>query len=68
MLKIEITPWNYSKVPDVLLKVSVSYKGETVSYEKRLPEELFQSTWERMMEEAKQIIKVNMERNKGKLE
>lgn len=62
MLRIEIDTWHFSKIPDIKLKISVTHKGETISYEKIILYDMFSSTWERMMDEAKEIIRVNVSR------
>ena len=58
MLKIEIVPWLYPNASELELKIKVQLpNGEEVNYSKVLHPDLFKSTWERAIDEAKLLIK-----------
>lgn len=58
MFKIEIVPWFHSGSPDIELRIRVTpERGEILSYNKVIPHDEFLSWWERIMDEAKVIIK-----------
>lgn len=57
MLRIEITPWFHRGSPDIELRIRVTTRKGVLSYDKIIPHDEFVSWWERIMDEAKALIK-----------
>jgi len=57
MITVTLTPWRYKQCDTIELKIDVRTSGGKLSYSKILPSDDMQSNFDRIMDEAKGIIK-----------